>query len=314
MTQPLETFDSYDSIGTREDLADVIYNISPTQTPFMSMAGRVKAEQTLHEWQSDSLAGVDLANKVIDGDDATHDAVAASTRETNRTQISDKVIVISGTQEVVNKAGRKSEMAYQIAKKSKELKRDIESIITQVQNLVAGNSSTARETRALESWIETNITFGSGGSTSGGTVTDGTQIPMTEALMKAKLEQIWDEGGDPGVLMVGKFNKGVVSGFSGIAPLRRETGSSMGQASILGAADVYISDWGELQVIPNRFTRDRTFLILDMEMWAIAYLRPFRVQKLSKTGDSERRQLIVEYALESRNEKASGKVSDIDVS
>lgn len=314
MTQPLQTFDSYDSIGTREDLTDVIYNISPITTPFLSGAGRSKAEQTLHEWQTDSLAGVDLANKVIDGDDATHDAVAATTRETNRTQISDKVIVISGTQEVVNKAGRKSEMAYQIAKKSKELKRDMEAISTQNQNIVAGNSTTARETRALESWLETNISHGATGSTTAGVVTDGTPRALTEALMKTQLEEIWDAGGDPTVLMVGKFNKGVISAFAGIAPLRRETGSSMGQASILGAADVYISDWGELKVVPNRFSRDRTLLILDMDMWAFAYLRPFRVQPLSKTGDSERRQLIVEWSVEARNEVASGKVADITTS
>lgn len=314
MTQPTETFDSYDSIGTREDLTDVIYNISPITTPFLSGSGRNKAEQTLHEWQKDSLAAVDLANAVIDGDDATHDAVAATTRETNRTQISDKVIVISGTQEVVNKAGRKSEMAYQIAKKSKELKRDIEAIGTQEQNLVAGNSTTARKTKALEAWMETSDGHGAGGSTSAGVVTDGTQRPLTEVLMKAQLENIWNEGGDPTVLLCGKFNKGVISGFAGIAPLRRETGNSMGQASILGAADVYISDWGELKVVPSRFNRDRTLSILDMDMWAISYLRPFRVQPLSKTGDSERRQLIVEWAIEARNEAASGKVADIDVS
>jgi len=312
MTQPTETFDSYDSIGTKEDLSDVIYNITPTQTPFLSMSGRTKAEQTLHEWQTDSLAAVDGNNAVIDGDDATHDAVAATTRESNRTQISDKVISISGTQEVVNKAGRKSEMAYQIAKKSKELKRDMETILTGKQNLLAGNSTTARLTRCLESWITTNISHGATGSTSAGVVTDGTQRPLTEALMKTELQSCWTEGGDPATLMTGAFNKGVISGFAGLAPLRRETGGSNAQASILGAADVYISDWGELKVVPNRFSRDRTLLILDMEMWAVAYLRPFRVQPLSKTGDSERRQLIVEYSLEARNEKASGKVADVD--
>lgn len=311
MTQPTETFDSYDSIGTREDLTDVIYNISPITTPFLSMSGRNKAEQTLHEWQTDSLATVDTSNAVIDGDDATHDAVAATTRETNRTQISDKVIVISGTQEVVNKAGRKSEMAYQIAKKSKELKRDMESIATQTQNLLAGNSTTARLTRCVESWIETNVTHGATGSTTAGVVTDGTQIALTEALMKAKLQECWTEGGDPRILMCGPHNKGVISGFAGIATLYRDTAPSNKQASIIGAADVYVSDWGELQVVPNRFSRDRTLLILDMDMWAISYLRPFRVQPLSKTGDSERRQLLVEWAVEARNEKASGKVADI---
>jgi len=312
MTQPTETFDSYDSIGTREDLTDIIYNISPIQTPFLTMSGRAKAEQTLHEWQTDELANADGSNAVIDGDDATHDAISATTRETNRTQISDKVIVISGTQEVVNKAGRKSEMAYQIAKKSKELKRDMETILTGTQNILTGDSTTARLTRALESWLETNISHGGGGSTSAGVVTDGTDRAVTEALMKIQLQACWTEGGDPRTLMVGPFNKGSISAFAGIAPLRRETGSSMSQASILGAADVYISDWGELQVVPNRFSRDTTLLVLDMDMWAVAYLRPFRVQPLSKTGDSERRQLIVEYSLEARNEKASGKVADIN--
>jgi hypothetical protein len=312
MTQPSEAFDSYDSIGTREDLTDVIYNIAPIQTPFLSMSGRAKAEQTLHEWQTDDLASVDASNAVIDGDDATHDAVAPTVREVNRTQISDKVIVITGTQEVVNKAGRKSEMAYQIAKKSKELKRDMEAILTGTQNILTGDSSTARLTRALESWLETNIIHGATGSTTAGVVTDGTQIPLTEALMKTVLQECWTEGGDPRTLMCGPFNKSAISAFDGIATLFRDTAPSNKQASIMGAADVYVSDWGELQVIPNRFSRDRTLLILDMDMWAVAYLRPFRVQPLSKTGDSERRQLIVEYALEGRNEKASGKVADVD--
>lgn len=317
MTQPTNTFDSYDSVGDREDLQDMIYDISPTETPFLSNAKRMKAKNTYHEWQTDSLTAA-AANAVIEGDDASGDSRAATIRVGNYTQISDKVVVVSGTQESIDKAGRKSEMAYQMAKSSKELKRDMEYALTRNQASSAGGSSTARTLASVESWLSTNKThLGASGTTPGfssGTVaapTDGTQAgSFTEALLKSVIQSCWTQGGDPGVVMVGPVNKQKASAFAGIATQYREN-SGMKRATILGAADVYISDFGEHRIVANRFSRERTALILDMDYWGVAYLRPFKDTELAKTGDSEKRQLLVEYTLVAKNEAASGKVADL---
>jgi hypothetical protein len=301
------------AIGGREDLTDVIYNISPTETPFMSNIGRTKCTATTHEWQTDSLATA-AANQQLEGEDYDSAGLSASVvtaRATNYTTISAKTLMISGTHESTLKAGRKSEIAYQVAKKGKELKRDIEFTLCQKQAPVASTGGTTRKTRALESWIDTNVS--ETGSTHGSTfvITDGTQRNLTEAMVKSAVQQAWTSGGDPEMMLCGPVNKqNISSQFSGIATMYREQ-SGTGPGTIIGAADVYVSDFGELKVVPSRFSRDRTISILQKDMWAIAYLRPFRVYDLAKTGDAEKRLLLSEYTLESRNEASSAKVADL---
>ena len=314
MAQPSETFDSYDGVNSnREDLTDVIYNISPTDTPFMSSIGRVKVSATTHEWQTDSLASFTANNKVIDGDEATNDAITATTRVTNLTQISDKVIVVSGTQEVVNKAGKKSEVAYQVAKAGKELKRDMECRLTSPQIAETGSSSGARECSGAEAVIKTNTSHGVSGSTNGtADVVDGTPRALDEDMIKGEIKDCYTQGGSPGMIMVGPHNKTVISGFEGIATLYRDQ-KNVGQGVIIGAADIYVSDFGTFKVIPNRVQRDRTALILDTDFWAVGYLRPFQVKPLARTGDSEKRQMLCEYTLEYRNEASSAKVAELTV-
>ena len=313
MAQPTNTFDTYDSVGEREDLSDVIYSISPTDTPFISSAAKTKATAVLHEWQTDALAAAATNNAVIEGDEATLDAVTATSRLSNSSQIMDKTVVITGTQESVDKAGRASELAYQIAKKAKELKRDMEATVTGNQAEVTGNASTARKFGSLGAWIETNDDLGASGSSggSGNTArTDGTQRAFTEASLKTVIKSVWNEGGDPSMIMVGPFNKQKLSGFTGNST-RFDAGAD---ATLYTSVDVYASDFGQLQVVPNRFSRDRDAYILDMNYFAIAFLRDFSMHELSKTGDSEKRQLLVEATLESRNEKASGLVADLTTS
>ena len=313
MAQPTNTFDTYDSVGEREDLSDVIYSISPTDTPFISSAAKTKATAVLHEWQTDALAAAATNNAVIEGDEATLDAVSATSRLSNSSQIMDKTVVITGTQEAVDKAGRASELAYQIAKKAKELKRDMEATVTGNQAEVTGNASTARKFGSLGAWIETNDDLGASGSSggSGNTArTDGTQRAFTEASLKTVIKSVWNEGGDPSMIMVGPFNKQKLSGFTGNST-RFDAGAD---ATLYTSVDVYASDFGQLQVVPNRFSRDRDAYILDMNYFAIAFLRDFSMHELSKTGDSEKRQLLVEATLESRNEKASGLVADLTTS
>ena len=313
MAQPTNTFDTYDSIGEREDLSDVIYNISPTDTPFLSSASKTQATAVLHEWQTDSLAAAVTNNAVIEGDEATADAITATTRLSNSCQILDKVVTISGTQEAVDKAGRASEIAYQIAKKAKELKRDLESTLTSNNQEVTGGSGTARQMGALGSWIATNDVFGAGGASgsAGNTArTNGTQRAFTEAQLKSVIKSVWNAGGNPQIIMVGPFNKQKLSGFTGNST-RFDAGAD---ATLYTSVDVYASDFGQTQVIPNRFSRDRDAWVLDMDYWGVAFLRDFTMHELAKTGDTEKRQLLVECTLESRNEAASGMIADLTTS
>ena len=311
MAQPTNTFDSYDAKGIREDLTDVIYNVDPTETPFFQMAAKVKATNTLHEWQTDTLAAVDLNNAVIEGDDATLDAASPTTRLGNYCQISDKTAVVSGTMEAVTKAGRASEMAYQIVKRTKELRNDMEAILLNNQAKAAGSSTVARKLAGVPAWIATNTDAGVGGADPTGdgsdTRTDGTQRAFTEDQLKAVLAKCWDSGGNPNVIMVGSFNKQKFSSFTG-SSTRFDKGEDK---KLVAAIDVYVSDFGELKVVPNRFMRARDALILQKDMWAIAFLRPVKHSPLAKTGDTEKRLIVAEYTLEARNEKASGIVADL---
>ncbi len=315
MAQPTNTFDTYDAVGIREDLQDVIYSISPTETPFMSAAAREQVKNTFHEWQTDSLASAATNNAVIEGDEATLDASTATVRIGNYTQIMDKTVVITGTQEAVDKAGRASELAYQIAKKSKELKRDIESTLLTNQVRAAGNATTARTFASMGAWIATNDSLGASGTSptaadGSDARNDGTQRALTESMLKEVIKGTWNSGGNPSVIMVGPFNKQKISGFTG--------GSTRFDASedktLYTSIDVYSSDFGDLEVVPNRFSRDRDALVLDMDYWSVGFLRDFTMHELSKTGDSEKRQLLAELTLISRNEGASGGVFDLTTS
>ena len=316
MAMPGSSFATYAAKGNREDLSDVIYMIDPTDTPFLSGVPRSKATAPLHEWQTDSLAAASSSNAVLEGDDATTDSTTATTRLSNTCQISDKVPRVTGTQESVNKAGRKSEMSYQVAKVAQELKTDMESALLASTAEVTGNATLARKLGSINAWTTTNISIGSGGSAAGTALvgntkrTDGTQRPFTEALLKAALKLCWDNGGDPECIMLGSFNKQVASGFTGNAT--RFKGAE--DKSLMAAIDIYDSDFGELQIIPNRFQRARDVHILQKDMWGVAYLRPFQLWDLAKTGDTERKQLLVEFTLEARNEKASGAVYDLNTS
>jgi len=313
MTLATSAFTSFDAIGNREDLSDIIYNVAPTDTPFITGIPRTDAKAVLHEWQTDSLAAASSTNFVLEGDESVTVATVATSRLSNTCNISDKLPRVSGTQMAVNTAGRKDELAYQIVKVAKELRRDMESILLANNAEVTGNTTTARETGGIGAWIATNDVFGTGGASgaAGNTArTDGTQRPITEAMLKSVLASCWDAGGDPDCVMVGSFNKQAMSGFTGNAT--RWKGAADKQ--LVAAIDIYSSDFGDVEIIPNRFSRAREALVLQKDLWATAYLRPVTMMELSKTGDSERRLLLAEYALESRNEAGSGMVADLTTS
>jgi len=323
-----QTFQTYQAIGNREDLEDVIYQISPVETPFMTMASRKTATATYHEWQTDALAAA-ATNQMIEGADATNGTSTPTRRLGNNCQIASKYAVVSDTQNAVDKAGRGSEMSYQVAKRLGELKRDMEYALTQTQGSTAGSSASPRSSAGLESWITYttgNATVGNGTSigTGGNATTPGyaaggfagpTDSSLTATFTVTPLKHViancWTSGGNPGIIMVGGTQKQTVSGFSGIATLYREAGNTAKGTAIVGAADIYISDFGEHRIVPNRFQRNRTCLILDMDYWAVAYLRKVSQKEIARTGGSEKRFIDVEFCLVADNPNSSGKVADL---
>ena len=313
MSLPASTYATYEAIGNREDLSDVIYRIDPTDTPFMSSIEREKATAVNHEWQTQALAAA-AANAQLEGDDATTNTVTATTRLGNICQISYKVARVTGTQQAVEHAGRDDELAYQEMLKGLELKRDMENAVVGTNGAKnTGNDTTARLVASVLSWIKTNTVKGSGGSDPSaadgtGTRTDGTQVAFSEKNLKTALQSIYTSGGKPDTVMLGAFNKQVMSTFTGRAQPIEETKSR----TIIAAVDAYESDFGRLKVIPNRFMRTRDVLLLQTDMWAMAFLNGRKMVSivLAKTGDSDRRQILSEYTLVARNEKSSGGVFD----
>lgn len=308
------TFLTFSAKGIREDLTDVIYNISPTETPFVTSIGRTKADQTLHEWQTDSLASATTTNAQLQGDDvSSFDSVSATTRLGNNTQISRKTVIIADTEEAVRKAGRKSEVAYQVAKKGKELKRDIEAILLMNQAKTTGSATTAPLLASALSWIKTNTDAGASGgdpaaSDGTGVRTDGTTRSFTETQLKGVLKGIYTNSGDePEFLMVPPTQKQVASTFTGNVTKMQDTTDQKLVASI----DVYVYDFGSVRIVPNRFMRSRDAIIVNSDLWAVAWLRPIKMVDLAKTGDATKKMMVGEYTLESRNEAGSGGVFDL---
>ena len=310
------TFTRYSAVGIREDLSNVIYNISPEETPFISNIGRENVKNTYFEWQTDSLAAASASNAALEGDDvASFTAVSPTSRIGNYTQISTKNVVISGTLEALDKAGRRSELTYQLAKLGSELKRDMESALLANQSPVAGNTTTARRTAGLPAFIKTNTDFGTGGADTAGIAarTDGTQRAFTEDQLKDVIAKVWESGGTPKMLMVGSHNKQTASSFTGIATRFRDVPAGQ-QAQIVGAADVYVSDFGTVNIVPNRFQRARDAFVVDPQYASMAVLRPIQQMELAKTGDAEKRLMLVEYGLKVNNEAAHGIVADLTTS
>ena len=316
------TFTKYSAVGIREDLANVIFNISPQTTPFISnMTKKKTVKNTFFEWQTDSLAAA-AANHHIDGDDlASFTAVTPTVRLGNYTQISRKDFVIADNLSgAIDEAGRRSEVAYQLAKKGDELKRDMEHNLCGLSHAaVGGSASVARKTAPLTSWLTSNTSNGTSGANptlSGGVPnaapTDGTQRAMTEAMLKSVVQSMYSNGGDPKFLMVGPHVKTVVSGFAGIAAQRYQAPD--GPTTIIGAADVYVSDFGSISVVPNRFSRARDAYVIDPDMVEMATLRPIQSEELAKTGDAQKHMLLSEYGLQVNNEAGLGVIRDLSTS
>lgn len=305
MTAPSGTYLTTQTNGLREDLTDVIYRISPTVTPVLNRASKSKATNTLHEWQTQDLAAAG-ANAQAEGDDASAKTVTPTVRLNNRTQISTKTVIVSGTNQAMNPAGRKDELAYQLSLASLELKRDMEYGLTQNDVL----ATSPRQSRGLRGWVVDNVNNNGGAlaSYTGNTgYTAGSQRAFTEAQVKDVLQKCYTAGGAPDLLMLSPTAKQTFSGFTGNATRFDKSED----AKLYASVDFYVSDFGTLEAVPNRFQAARDVFLLQSDKLAIAYLRPFQTVELAKTGDAEKRELIVEYTMECRAPKAHGAVYDI---
>jgi hypothetical protein len=291
-------FKTYDATAIREDLSDVIYDISPTDTPFLSsIAGKGSVANTYFEWQTDALAAASGTNYHVEGAAAGTAATTATTRLGNYTQISKKVVEVTGTHETVNNAGKKSEMAHQLAKASKELKRDMETSLLADNAAAAGNATTARETRGAANWITTNVTDAG---------TSGTNAAVVEDDIIAVAEATWNAGGEPSTMLLGATNKKLVTAMSGRADAVRSVSDE--NMSIYNAVDVYVSDFGTFNITLDRYCDQDVIYFLDHDMWSVDYLRDFQTVDIAKEGDSDKKMLLVEYGLRCGNEAANGKI------
>lgn len=353
MVQSSETLDRFD-LGTnvREDLSDVIYNISPTEVPAQANFGRGSAEQTFKEWQIDELRAA-ANNAAIDGDEFSGDPLNDADRIGNYLQISREDIVVSRRANIVNKAGRKSEVAYQIAKAGKALRRDVEFAICARKIASAGNSTTASESAGIPAWLRTNIVRGTAGTaptlssttegfpngigTSPSDANKATRELGEDDILEV-VRECYDEGGNPNVIMLNTRLKQGLSNFlfstaaTRIATQYQDQGANpRSGVSVVGAVDVYVTDFGVLDIVPNRFMPQYSVtapgtdagqgdgvdigaevFILDTEYWEVAYLDGYKVETIAKIGDHERRMLLVDWTLCSLNQAASGLVGDIN--
>ncbi len=322
MAQPTNIFDRVGiNNSVREDLIDKIYNVSPEEVPVSTAFGKTTATNTYHEWQRDTLAAANKDNALIDGDDFSATAITGTDRIGNYTQTFAKQPAISRRANIVKKAGQKTAMAYAKAKMMKEMKRDIEASILSNNAAVAGNSTTASKSAGMGAFLYSNISSGSGGSTPSNTAgaptvapTAGTNRTFTEALLKTVVQSAYtNSGAVPSMVVMTPSHKSTFSGFTGIAVNRYQV-SKKEQGRIIGGADVYMSDFGELEIVPHYImtsSAPNTVFLCNPEYASLAFLDGFRSTSIGPTGDSEKELITADLCLRVDSEKAFAKITDL---
>ena len=313
---------AYDLAGgaLREDLIDVIYDITPMDTVFLSKIGRGTANSTTHEWQTDALV-VAAKNAAIEGDNFSATARALPSRLKNYTQISRKDFEVTGTAESVEKAGMQSLLNYHTMRAGKELKRDMEAGLLSDEPASAGTSTSGRVSAGAEAWIyspnhiaaSTQTTATTTAPVSGfatSPVTDGTAATLTEGDLKSALQKSWSAGGEVDVILCGPTLYNRISQFTGIATRFSDVRGNQ-QAKIVGAADVYVSAFGSHNIVLSRYARSTTVFCFDMNTWRVDYLRPFQTKQIATVGDAERRTILAEYTLVAKSPRANTKITAV---
>jgi len=309
MAQVTNAFDTYEATSDREQLSNIIYNISPQTTPFLSAIGKNSVKNVTFDWQTETLPSASGTGE-IEGFEISRATTAATTRESNVTMIQSRNSTVTGSQQASDPAGVKSQIAHFMALNAKALKRDMEKALTGNYAKVAGSASAARQTRSFEAWITSNVSRGSGGAngSASAAATEGTQRDLTEALLKTVLQTGFGNGAEMSMAICGPYNKTVISGFTGRSNVRQVIETDTVEASI----SLYASDFGELKIVPDNFSRDRSLLLVDPNYAAVSYLRDFESVDISTIGDAITKMLVVEYGLQMSNEAAHGIVADLN--
>ena len=317
MTAPTNLSTTLNAAGNREDLEDTIYRVAPEKTPFLSAIGKKKASARYHEWQTETLATPNPNNAQLEGDDvATLDAPNNTTRVGNYCQIFRKTLGVSRTQEVVDKAGRKSEVNRQKVRKGIELRRDMEARMIGNFASVAESGATPSGPEGIMAWLTSNVSRGSSGVSGGfntgvvNAATNGTLRTFTESLLKAAWANAFSNGANPSIAFMGPVQKQEFSAFTGIADIRAEV-KGREQATIIAGAEVYVGDFGQLMLVPHPYGLTRDMVAVDPEYAAVATLDGFKTDDLAKTGDSAKQIMTHEAAFECANEKAHFVIADL---
>lgn len=315
MAQPANTFDSYDSVGIKEDLSDVIYDVSPEETPFYTACAKGKATQSYHEWQTDALRS-SAVNAHIEGDDTTAEARTATARLGNYTQIFKNAVTIPDSDDTTDKAGRGKEMAYQVMKIAREQKLDIEKALFANQAYAVGSSTVARKLAGLGAWIKTNTSKATAGSPAEPTGdgsdarTDGTALAFSQARFDTVMQSIWENGGRPNTVYLSAFQMNKALAFTGMNNQRSNVTYGKGGNMVVNDFDIYVTPWGNVTFKPVRENRSKDVFVIQDDMWKVAMKRATKNTALAKTGDNSKRQVVTELTLCAKNEKASGGVFD----
>jgi len=311
MAKVTNAFDTYSATADREDLSNIIYNISPMQTPFMSSIGKRNIKNVVFDWQTEVLP-TPSASGQLEGFELSRSTATATTRVSNVAMISKRDATVTGSQDASDPAGKRSEMAHQLAIMAKALKRDMEEALCQNGAKTTGDATTARVTGGFESWLTSNVSRGSGGSGAGGGAApvDGTDRDLTEDLLKGVLQTMFGNGAEPSMAICGPHNKQVISGFTGRTQARQFVDANTVEASV----SVYSSDFGDLKIVPSNRSRETSLLLVDPEFAKVSYLRDFKTVDIATIGDAETKMIVTEFGLEVSNEAAHGIVADLSTS
>lgn len=306
----MATYTTYDTVGIKEDVSDVISNLTPTKTPFQTMIGAGKTRNRQFQWMEDSLRAVQ-ANAKVEGFTASDATLTPPTLRSNYTQIMEKTIKVSATEDAVSQYGRAKETAYQLAKAGEEVKRDKEyAYVGLAQTATAGDSSsTARLTASAASQVTTatNRYYTGAGTPIGGTT--GTAAALTESAILTTHQAVYSVGGDPSILMIKPADSLIVSGFTGASGRQREFSGDT--KKVVNVVDLYVSPFGELKVVINRFLKTDHAWLIDPDMWEDVTLRPWTREPLAKDGDNSKTLLVGEFGLKHKNYAGDGLIANL---
>ncbi len=291
----MATYSTYESIGIKEDISDIISNLSPTKTPFQSMIGRDKCKNRTFSWLEDSLRAVQV-NANAEGFTAADATLTPAVLRTNTTQILEKTIKVSATEDAVDQYGRAKETAYQLAIAGEEIKRDLEHAMVGLnQAMVAGSAGVARKFASADSQI------------AAANIVAGGTAALTEAMLLSAGQKAYTAGADPSVFMIKPADSLIVAAFTGASGRARSFND--GTKTVTNAVNLYVSPFGEYKVVLNRFIKTTNALLIDPEMWQLVTLRPWTKQPLAKVGDAETTMIVGEFSLKHKNQLGSALIN-----